>query len=467
MAGAAGTLSPSPKFVGVDDQGNPIAGGKVYSYYAGTTTPAPTFSDADLDPSHVNTNPIVLDSAGRATIFLNPGVSYKFLLHTPDEVLVWTQDNIAAVSPLQTGIDTLGTAGEALAPGQVAYLSSGVEGNVAGYWYVAHNANAYSSTEPTIGMVLAPILAGQTGSIRLVGSVTGLSGLVPGGYYYVGPAGALTATRPGFNSRLVGVADTTTSLVLSANPAAVAVGTQTAASVITTVGTIPLLPVPAGRGDLVVFMNNASPATIQGIEAADRVPYQRITIIAANAPVYLQSLAPGVGVAALMNFVSSGPTPIIGTNASATYVADLAVTGVWRMVAHEQGGWATPVFNAADYYAAAPGTWTVDAGDVQTCAYYLSGRSLSVQLQLVNVDMAGVAAGAPVARRVPGGFTVTEPGSPWTTIRLADFAGAPNRHGLCTARGSEILFYPNFSGSEVWTTGGGKQLDLVATFQVN
>lgn len=96
-----GTLSPSPKFVGLSDAGLPLNGGLLYTYAAGTSTPATTYSDAALTTP--NANPIVLDAAGRATVYL-AATSYKFTLRTSAGVLVYTQDNISSVNAGSSGL---------------------------------------------------------------------------------------------------------------------------------------------------------------------------------------------------------------------------------------------------------------------------------------------------------------------------------------------------------------------------
>jgi len=79
-----------------DNNGNPLAGGKLYTYAAGTTTPLATYTTSVGNVAH--TNPIILDSAGRVPggqIWLTDGsVDYKFLLETSFSVLVGTFDNI-------------------------------------------------------------------------------------------------------------------------------------------------------------------------------------------------------------------------------------------------------------------------------------------------------------------------------------------------------------------------------------
>ena len=80
-----------------DDNGDPLTGGLLYTYAAGTTTPLTTFTDST--GATPNTNPIVLDSAGRVTaqVFLTTGSSYKFVLQTSASVTIWTKDNIDGI----------------------------------------------------------------------------------------------------------------------------------------------------------------------------------------------------------------------------------------------------------------------------------------------------------------------------------------------------------------------------------
>lgn len=80
-----------------DDNGTPLAGGLLYVYTAGTTTPATTWTTNS--GAVANTNPIVLDAAGRTAneIWLNSGVTYKFVLKDSDAVLIGTYDNIPAI----------------------------------------------------------------------------------------------------------------------------------------------------------------------------------------------------------------------------------------------------------------------------------------------------------------------------------------------------------------------------------
>lgn len=78
-----------------DNNGDPLSGGKLYSYEAGTTTPQVTYTTNAGNVAR--TNPVVLDSAGRVPsggeIWIT-SQAYKFVLHTSADVLIATYDNI-------------------------------------------------------------------------------------------------------------------------------------------------------------------------------------------------------------------------------------------------------------------------------------------------------------------------------------------------------------------------------------
>jgi hypothetical protein len=80
------------------DSGVPLAGGLLYTYLAGSTTPTTTW--ADNSGVTANANPIVLDAGGRvaAEIWLTPGTDYKFVLKTSTGVQIWSKDNIPGLS---------------------------------------------------------------------------------------------------------------------------------------------------------------------------------------------------------------------------------------------------------------------------------------------------------------------------------------------------------------------------------
>lgn len=86
-------LSPALQFF--DDDGNPLAGGFVYTYIAGTSTPSPTWFNSDLAIGHENANPIELDAAGRCVVYVDTTPSLKIIVKASDLTTIYTQDNIS------------------------------------------------------------------------------------------------------------------------------------------------------------------------------------------------------------------------------------------------------------------------------------------------------------------------------------------------------------------------------------
>jgi hypothetical protein len=87
-------VSPQQQFINF--AGQPYAGGFLYFYISGTSTPTPTYQDEALTTP--NSNPVQLDSAGDAgNIFLDPGIIYKVVLTDSSLNPVWTFDPVIPI----------------------------------------------------------------------------------------------------------------------------------------------------------------------------------------------------------------------------------------------------------------------------------------------------------------------------------------------------------------------------------
>ena len=219
----AGTLTPTPFQTVLDATGIAVSGAKIYTYTAGTTTAAATYTTLALDVA--NANPIVADSSGRYVAYLPAGGNFKFTFKTSGDVLIKEQDNIQAVPGSSVNLDITGTVGEAVTAGQVVYMSSGGESSplTKGLWYLTDSDATATSTLPqSVGMAISAIAINTAGTIRLAGEATTAGSVVVGSTYYVGATpGAIVASAPS-NVRTVGVANTTSTLILSATSAVVA-----------------------------------------------------------------------------------------------------------------------------------------------------------------------------------------------------------------------------------------------------
>lgn len=87
-------LGPAPKAQFFTADGQPLVGGKVYTYAAGTTTPLATYTDAS--GTSANANPIILDGRGECNIWFSPASSYKIKLTDSNNVEIYVVDNITS-----------------------------------------------------------------------------------------------------------------------------------------------------------------------------------------------------------------------------------------------------------------------------------------------------------------------------------------------------------------------------------
>ena len=85
------------------DDGVVLSGGKIYTYAAGTTTPTNTYTSSA--GTAANSNPIILDSAGRLPedMWLSEGVTYRFVLTDSTNVQIGEYDDIAGVNDISAG----------------------------------------------------------------------------------------------------------------------------------------------------------------------------------------------------------------------------------------------------------------------------------------------------------------------------------------------------------------------------
>lgn len=113
------SLIVGTKFTATDSNGLPLAGGKVFTYLAGTLTPQATYTNQGGGTP--NTNPVILDASGRASIWLDPSLTYRIIVKNSIDVVApdGDVDNIRSADYL-TGSLAAG-AGSSL----VGFLQSG------------------------------------------------------------------------------------------------------------------------------------------------------------------------------------------------------------------------------------------------------------------------------------------------------------------------------------------------------
>lgn len=110
-------LSPMAVQRFYDNNNNPLVGGQLFTYQAGTNTPSPTYTDSTGVTQ--NTNPVVLNARGEAFVWMLPTQAYKLILCDAAGNTIWTCDHVVAPAPVAVGnmTDEKGSGGQ---PGFVA-----------------------------------------------------------------------------------------------------------------------------------------------------------------------------------------------------------------------------------------------------------------------------------------------------------------------------------------------------------
>jgi len=114
--------------------GIPLNGGYLYTYQAGSTTPATTYSDNAGTIS--NTNPIQLGTDGRpqVEIWLTYGINYKFVLADSSNNVIQTYDNLYGIIGVQ------GSSGTTIPSGLITMWSGSI-GSIPSGWNLCDGSN--------------------------------------------------------------------------------------------------------------------------------------------------------------------------------------------------------------------------------------------------------------------------------------------------------------------------------------
>jgi len=153
--------------------GSVLTGGLLYTYAAGTTTPLVSYTDNT--GTTANSNPIVLDSAGRVSgeVWLTDTVSYKIVLKDSTGTQIASWDNITGIpvystpTSITTNYITTGT----LTATNYIYMSSTGQLKLAS-GTTAQRAGAFSGTGSISGTTLT-LSAVSSGTMYVGATITG------------------------------------------------------------------------------------------------------------------------------------------------------------------------------------------------------------------------------------------------------------------------------------------------------
>ena len=104
-----------------DNLGDPLVGGTLNAYVAGTSTPTNMYSD---DTGTVAGTSVTLDSRGEPTtiklIWVDTSVTYKFILKDSTGTTIWTEDNIIPTSLIDGSVTSAKLANDAVISSKIA-----------------------------------------------------------------------------------------------------------------------------------------------------------------------------------------------------------------------------------------------------------------------------------------------------------------------------------------------------------
>lgn len=181
-----------------DDNGDPLSGGKIYTYAAGTTTPLATYTSRS--GSVANTNPIILDAAGRTPeqVWATEGLLYKYVVQTANNVLVRSWDNIGGSEVASDlGQDLANTTDNTKGDALIGFKQSNASGFLTGATARTVNAKLQETVSVRDFGAVGDGIVDDTAAIQAAinaATADNISVLVPPGTYLLTNTLAVNAT---------------------------------------------------------------------------------------------------------------------------------------------------------------------------------------------------------------------------------------------------------------------------------
>jgi hypothetical protein len=156
------SLMPVAKQQFFDDNGEPLASGKVYLYEPGTSTEKTAYSDSNGNTAL--SNPVVLDSSGRASIWLDG--YYKAVVKDANDVTIYTTDNIS--SQHYQSVTSVEFVAQSDTPSYISATQFSVPNNLTSTYQVGRRVKA----TVTAGTLYGTITASSAGGDPVITTVT-------------------------------------------------------------------------------------------------------------------------------------------------------------------------------------------------------------------------------------------------------------------------------------------------------
>jgi hypothetical protein len=211
-------LSPIGNDQQCDANGNPLVGGKIYTYVAGSSTAAPTYTDNTTGTQQAN--PIILNSLGlpASPIWMLGGVALKFVIQDSTGVTLRTIDNVSGINDVASITGT-----EWIAYGLPPTYISVSSFSIAGDQTTVFQPKRRILTVNTAGTIYASIVTSVYSAGITTITATTDSGVFDAGISSVS-YGLLSATNPSVPSSYAKSGANTDITSLSAHPVGKMIG---------------------------------------------------------------------------------------------------------------------------------------------------------------------------------------------------------------------------------------------------
>lgn len=194
-------LSPIANDQIFDSAGDPLVGGQVETFLAGSSTQAATYtSDTGLVQ---NSNPIILNALGYApnSVWLSSGVTYKFIIKNADGAVLRTIDNVAGINDASVSQSQWVQSG--LTPTYISATSFSLVGDQTAIFHVGRRLQTLN----TSGLIYSTIATSTFGAGVTTITTVNDSGVLDLGLSQVS-YGLISADNSSFPGALLGPANT-------------------------------------------------------------------------------------------------------------------------------------------------------------------------------------------------------------------------------------------------------------------
>jgi hypothetical protein len=185
-------LSPIGNSQQFNANGDPLNGGKIYTYLAGSTTPAATYTS--ITGATPQANPIILNTLGvpASPIWMTGGIALKFVIKDPADVTLQTIDNVTGVNDTTSAQTEWVSSG--FVPTFISATSFSVPGDQTGILEIGRRIR----TSNTAGTIYSTITNSVFGAGITTVTVVNDSGVLDSGLSVVsyGVSSAVTPSLP-------------------------------------------------------------------------------------------------------------------------------------------------------------------------------------------------------------------------------------------------------------------------------